>query len=360
MRIAILWIQLTGYLNSCLLELASRPGVELFIVHTRIDNDSPFDHRDFDWLDRQLIWRTQRDLGSIDERLEEFCPDIIIFAGWTVPAYRRVAMLWKSRATRIMTMDNCWNGTITQRLGCLMSPFYVRRLADIIWVPGERQVRFAQNLKFRKDCILRGLYSCNHLAFRSVYETRLTNNLPISKNFIFVGRMVEEKGIETLISAYRRYRNIVESPWPLVCYGRGYYSSKLKNEQGIEVEDFIQPELLPHKMAQAACLLLPSVFEPWALVVHEATSAGLIILASRAVGSVPHLVQVGQNGFVFDVGDAEELSRLMVRIGDMSDANLKYMSAASVSTSQQFTPSRWADSVLTSAKHNQDTEFIIQ
>ena len=52
--------------------------------------------------------------------------------------------------------------------------------------------------------------------------------------------------------------------------------------------------------------LLPAVsfwrvgFEPWALVVHEAASAGRLILASENVGAVPHLVQPGYNGYIFD------------------------------------------------------------
>jgi glycosyltransferase involved in cell wall biosynthesis len=346
MRVAILWIELTGYLNACLRELASRPGVEIFVAHTPASSNSPFDAEQFRWVSQQLVWRSPSELDSLEARLSAFQPEVIVFAGWAVPAYRRVARRWKSRATRIMTMDNCWMGTAAQRFGCLIAPFYLQPLADAIWVPGERQAAFASRLHFKQSAILRGSNSCDYPEFSAVYEGRVQLQCPLKKAFVFVGRFVESKGISVLAAAYRRYRGRVCNPWPLTCYGSGPLSHILEAEAGVIVEGFVQPESLPTKLAEAACLVLPSSFEPWALVVHEAAAAGLLILASEAVGSVPHLVQDNYNGFVFGVNDVEGLSRLMERVAQMSDAKLCAMAAASSSLARQFTPSRWADTVL--------------
>ena len=168
----------------------------------------------------------------------------------------------------------------------------------------------------------------------------------MNRAFVFVGRFIESKGVPVLAAAYRRYRSRVCDPWPLTCYGSGPLSHILEAEQGVIVEGFIQPKSLPTKLAEAACLVLPSSFEPWAVVVHEAATAGLLILASEAVGAVPHLVQDNYNGFVFGVNDVEGLSRLMERVSLMSDAKLGAMAAASFSLAQQFTPARWANTVL--------------
>ena len=43
MKIAILWTRLSGYLNVCLKELASREGVEIFVSHEVAGSDAPFD-----------------------------------------------------------------------------------------------------------------------------------------------------------------------------------------------------------------------------------------------------------------------------------------------------------------------------
>ena len=356
MRVAILWIELTGYLNSCLRELASRPGVEIFVAHTPPGSDAPFANEQFGWLSKQFVWRSFSDLDSLDARLSDFHPDVIVFAGWAIPAYRRVAKQWKLRATRIMTMDNCWLGTPKQWAACLMAPFSLQKMADAIWVPGERQVMFASRLHFKQSQILRGLYSCDYSAFSSVHESRVELNRPLKRAFIFVGRILETKGVPTLAAAYRRYRSRVGDPWPLICYGKGPLAKMLEAEPGVILEGFIQPDRLPAKLAEAACLVIPSSFEPWALVVHEAAAAGLLILASEAVGAVPHLVQDNYNGFVFGVNDVEGLSHLMQRVGQMSDVKLSSMAAASSSLARQFTPTRWADTVLEYAQS--DRQFL--
>jgi glycosyltransferase involved in cell wall biosynthesis len=245
-----------------------------------------------------------------------------------------------------MAMDNCWFGTVKQWIGVLSAPFFVHRLADAIWVPGERQSQFASKLQFRQSAILHGLYSGDSSAFAATYEARVHQKQPVKRVFVFVGRMVEVKGIPTLIAAYRLYRSRTQNPWPLVCYGQGPLASMLRAEQGIVVEGFVQPEDLPVKLANAACLVLPSSFEPWAVVINEATAAGMLVLASGVVGAVPHLVQNNYNGFIFDVGDADGLAWLMNRVSRMDDQKLNLMAAASSLLAKQFTPARWADTLL--------------
>ena len=346
MKIAVLWITLTGYLNSCLRELAAHPDVELFVAHAPTDSDAPFDEQPYAWISRRLAWHTESELKALGPRLEEFNPDVILFAGWAVPAYRELAKTWRGRALRIMTMDNCWRGTAKQWVGTLAAPLTVRRLADAIWVPGERQAMFARRMGFRQRQILRGSYSCDHPIFCRVFSERVRTGAPLPRAFLFVGRLVPEKGIDTLLSAYRAYRDRSAEPWPLICCGAGPLSSAVEREPGVVARGFVQPEDLAKELAQAGCLVLPSSFEPWALVVHEAAAAGLLVLASEAVGSVPHLVQDGYNGFVFGVNDAAGLTELMGRVSQLDEHKLDAMSAASNALSYQFTPVNWADKVL--------------
>lgn len=346
MNIAVLWIELTGYLNACLRELASHSDVNLFVARTVPGREAPFSREQFAWLSHDFVWRNDEDLNALDAELERFRPDVLVIAGWAVPGYRRVAKKWKGRAVRVLTMDNQWLGTASQWMGGLAAPFYVQKLGDAIWVPGERQAAFAARLGFRQSQILRGLYCCDYASFASIYEGRKRNPGTIKREFAFIGRMIEKKGVATLAAAYRRYRERTEDAWPLVCYGTGPLSSILASQSGISVEGFIQPAELPAKLGTARCLVLPSLIEPWALVVQEAAAAGLALIVSDAVGSGAHLVQQNYNGFVFDAGDAEQLARLFQRVSRMSDEQLDRMSEASSLLARQFTPFRWADTLL--------------
>lgn len=345
-RVGILWTKLSGYLNACLQELASREGVQLFVSHQTPALDAPFDESQFAWMKNRLMWRANSELNAIEPKLQEFNPDVLIFAGWAVPAYRRMAKVFAGKCLRIMTMDNCWLGTAKQRLATQIAPFYIRPLADAVWLPGERQAVFARKLGFEQREILRGLYCCDQRRLEAIHSGRLLAGSPVSRAFLFVGRFVQDKGIDTLVKAYEIYRAHSSNPWPLICCGTGPLHTLLENEPGIQIEGFLQPEQLRYRFGQAGCLVLPSDFEPWAVVVHEAASAGLLILASENVGAAVHLVQDNYNGYIFGGKDATGLAALLQRVSAMTDERLDEMSRASHSLSLQFSPRHWAQTLL--------------
>src|SRR5206468_3929765 len=115
-----------------------------------------------------------------------------------------------------------------------------------------------------------------------------------------------EKNLSRLIRAYHLYReqDTVE-PWDLVLVGGGPEEISLRRQvnesalKGVWFAGTRQIDDLPIYYALAKCFVLPSVSEPWGLVVNEAMASGLPVLVSDRCGSA-ELVQNGNNGFVFD------------------------------------------------------------
>lgn len=346
MRIAVLWTRLSGYLNACLKELASRSGMEILVYHRAPAREAPFDEGQFSWITHRVSWHSRRELETLEDRLQAFAPDIVLFAGWHIGAYRKAAASRTHKCWRVMAMDNCWRGTFRQRAAILASRFFLGPIADAVWVPGERQAVFARRLGFEEGRILRGLYSCDQPVFAALYRSRVADAAPLPRAFLYVGRFVPEKGIGTLLDAYGSYRRMATLPWSLICCGAGPLRSRLAETTGVRLEDFVQPQKLGEQMASAGCLIAPSAFEPWSVAVHEAASAGLIVLASEKVGAAVHLVQPTHNGFIFGHHDAWGLAQLMLRVSRMSPAQLEQMSEASYALSRQYSPQLWADTLL--------------
>jgi glycosyltransferase involved in cell wall biosynthesis len=349
-RVAVLWTGLSGYMNACLRELASRPGVELFVAHAEIKDGAPFDEAMFDWIKNRVIWKDKGDYERLSSQLTAFNPQVIVVAGWHVPLYRKILKTMGGRCLRLMTMDNRWSGSLKQRLGTLISSRYVLPLTDAAWVPGFHQAVFASKLGFASRNILQGSLSCEQDQFSAVYKKRVRKTTPLPRAFIFVGRLVPQKGIDVLASAYQSYFQSSADPWPLVVCGTGPSSPLLENQPGIVVKGFVQPTDLPNEMAKAGCLILPSNFEPWALVVNEAAAAGLLIVATDLVGAVPHLVQNYYNGFTVGANKPSELIGAMKRVSDLSPESRERMSRASNELSRQYTPARWVNTLLEFAR----------
>ena len=63
--------------------------------------------------------------------------------------------------------------------------------------------------------------------------------------------------------------------------------------------------------ACADVFCLPSLHEPWGVVVNEAAACGLPLVVSDRVGAGRDLVAAGENGMIVGAGDVEGLSRAL-------------------------------------------------
>lgn len=349
MRVAVLWTHLSGYLNACLKALAQTEGVELFVANICVSEDAPFDEAIFSWIENRYQWKNGVDADELISRLENFHPDVILCANWHNQGYRKTLKHFKGRAIRIFTSDRPWLGRPRQWLGAFTSKFYLHPICEAFFVAGERQVVFAQKMGFSQGNIWRGILSCDHEKFAAIHFAR-KKLLSEPRSFVFVGRFSPEKGLDVLVDAYRIYRKSTPDPWPLKCYGSGTLQHLIDGVEEIECKGFCQPDDLSKELLEASCLVLPSTFEPWALVVHEATAAGMAVIVSDAVGASVHLVQDGYNGYIVEAGDTNELAQAMLRYVSLSQNERSIMGENSYRMSLQFTPKRWVNTLLSKSR----------
>jgi glycosyltransferase involved in cell wall biosynthesis len=159
--------------------------------------------------------------------------------------------------------------------------------------------------------------------------------------FLYVGRFVPQKNLPMLLEAYRRYRKTCKDAWELVLVGAGPEEVRLRGIEGVRLDGLKQVNELPASYAGAGCFVLPSLSEPWGLVVNEAMASGLPVLVSRRCGCATDLVREGENGFLFDPARPEELARLMEMVATGA-VNRAALGAASRQIVSGFTVERFA------------------
>jgi len=348
-RVAVLWTGLSGYLNACLKVLAATEEVELFVANMRPLKEGPFDDAIFSWIENRYQWESVVDTDELIPLLDRFQPDVILCANWHSKGYRKTLKHFKGRAVRIFTSDRPWMGTPKQWLGVITSRFYLHPICEAIFVAGDRQAIFARKMGFKQQNILRGLLSCDHEKFSAIYRER-EKSLSEPRTFVYVGRFSSEKGLDVLVQAYGLYRSMSSDPWPLKCYGTGPLSGLLEGVNGIERQGFCQPDDLPNEFIEANCLILSSIYDGWAIVVHEAAAAGMGVIVSDAVGASVHLVQDSYNGYIVETGDVDELAQAMLRYASLSRNERKEMGANSYRMSLQFTPEQWTNTLVSKSK----------
>lgn len=337
----VLYAEMAPYMASCLERLKEKTGCSIHGVAYPKAPNAPLE---LDSLSELGEWYSRPDLTEADilRKINEVGPDVVLSSGWMDKGYCRVLSQLQGKCLRVGGSDCQYRGDMRQQLACLGRTWLHKRWFDVLWVSGERQAYYARRLGFAGNRLWQGCYACERDRFAAA-------GIPHSQRepkFLYVGRFVESKGIDVLTEAYRNYRRSVAEPYPLECIGVGPLLSLLEEEPGVTLPGFVQPKELPDAMASAAAFILPSLHEPWGVVLQEAATLGLPLIATEACGAGVHLLRAGWNGFLVETGDAEALARAMVRMHNASEEEKRQMGEASELLSRQYTPDLWAKTLI--------------
>ena len=125
---------------------------------------------------------------------------------------------------------------------------------------------------------------------------------------LFVGRLAPEKGIGTLLEAWKE----IGPDLPLQIAGSGDMSPEVEKaaaeSDSITWLKWLPREEILERMKQASVLILPSTwYEGFPMIIAEAFAVGLPVIASN-LGSMASIVDHLRTGLHFEAGDANALA----------------------------------------------------
>jgi glycosyltransferase involved in cell wall biosynthesis len=125
---------------------------------------------------------------------------------------------------------------------------------------------------------------------------------------VFVGRLSKEKGVETLLDAWRH----LDGEVPLRIVGDGPMAARVKDavarDPAIQWMGSLPLDAVYQAIGAAEFVVLPSqCFENFPRVIAEAFARGTPVIASR-MGAMEQIVDEGRTGLLFGPGDAIDLA----------------------------------------------------
>jgi glycosyltransferase involved in cell wall biosynthesis len=169
-------------------------------------------------------------------------------------------------------------------------------------VAGPRQNAYALALGFSQSRIIEGFLSADveffeakHRAWSQIKKRRI----------LYVGRLAPEKGLRDLLLAWDQIS--INDDWEFRVVGgtEKEWSALLKDTfqtgvapNAISFSAFADSDLIAREMLEAAVFVLPSKYEPWGVVLHEAALCGCFLIATDKVGASDQLIQNEVNGLV--------------------------------------------------------------
>lgn len=286
-------------------------------------------------LGSRIVWLDRPD--DIWARRHEFADrNLIVHTGWSHKQWLRFDRWMRPRGARVMVaVDNRFKANMRQLAGAAWFRLWLRRHFDAAFVPGHSATTLMRFLGMPEDRIFTGYYG----ASEDIYQP----GLPMEQRrpeFLFIGQLIERKGVDVLLTAFERYRRR-GGTWNLRILGSGPLQSRCTGE-GIVFEGFAQARQAALRMQEARCLVLPSREDHWGTVVCEAAASGGLLITSRWVGAAPDLVRPGLNGYVFHQMTAQALEDALWRLSNWTANAQQCGSEVSLGLARGFTSASYA------------------
>ncbi len=186
--------------------------------------------------------------------------------------------------------------------------------------------RFVVPSKFYRDKFIEwGVPADKLLYIPNAIDTRaFSPGESVGDYFLYVGRLVDQKGVHTLIRA------AAEAGVKLKVVGTGPQSGSLQQlaaETSAQVEftGYLSGDTLHDVIRSARAVVLPSEwYENAPISVLEAYALGVPVLGAD-IGGIPEMIEAGRTGSTFASGDKDALAERLREFAGKSDAELLKM-----------------------------------
>lgn len=277
--------------------------------------------------ERRNIWLDKRAMANILKELLVVDYDVLFSSHTTSLITVIGSTIAKLRKKKIVIWEEAWffNGNGVKPTVRRFLKRVISSTANALFLTGSRAVETHKRLTRVNSSKIFSTVQCS-LDQRLYFKKRM--KIPEAKGrtvFLFMGRMIDWKGLDILIQAYSYVEKECEDTFLLLA-GDGELRNayeELATRLGLKryffygwvsdinekaaIFDFCDIFILPSR-------ILGRKYEAWGLVVNEAMSMGKPVLVSDAVGCAFDLVKDGVNGYIFRHSCPDSLSRAMRKI----------------------------------------------
>ena len=290
----------------------------------------------------KINWIKRAYGGTLSEVVGR-CPDVLLVDGWFQPVFNRFTCEVRRGGGRVIAMqDNQFE------FNWKLLPWIVRFNLCFRWryaaymVPGKCTAKLLHWCGVRDKYIGRSLYTADPEVF--------TNGGPLEcrkKKMLYIGRFIGLKNVMAMISAFSDFA-ARHAEWELHCYGQGILQPEMERLiserqcRQIVIHKFVQPSELAGLYKDARVLVLPSFWDHWGVVVHEAALSGCAVLLSDRVGAGWNL-STKKNGVLFSPYKKKSLEHAFDEIAGWDDNAWRTAQEESLRIAKTISPTMFAE-----------------
>lgn len=182
----------------------------------------------------------------------------------------------------------------------------------------------------------------------SLFRPRPAGQPPARPYILFVGRMVEQKGVDHLLRAFVHvHRRFPECELWLVGDGEWKHAYEqlakcLLIDKGIRFMGHLpKREELARLYQDALVVVVPSIFEPFGMTALEGMACGRPVVASRT-GGLEEIIRPNETGVLVEPKDHLDLAQWVIRLLDDEKFRDRLGARAATEIHSESSPYQWS------------------
>lgn len=230
----------------------------------------------------------------------------LLLSGWDLKEFWYLVMT-NSKSKNCLALESTIMESTPKGFKGLIKKIFISRILTV-FASGYLHVELLKALGYKGEVkITKGVGIINKPVFKAIKRE-------YKKRFLYVGRISSIKNLKLLITIFN---GLPECSLTLI--GDGEEKGILKNlaKSNITFKESIENKKLQEEFLSHDIFILPSLNEPWGLVVEEALYFGLPVVLSKTCGS-SELIEDEINGYVIDPQENESLRKTILKVDNQS------------------------------------------
>lgn len=243
--------------------------------------------------------------------LKDFDYKRLILGGWDSLSMW-VSLIYSPKNKNAVVIESSYLESDISGIKGLLKKLFMKKVSTV-YASGKGQKILAEKLGFTGIMIITKGVGLFNIINQPEFVTKSK-----VENFIYVGRLSPEKNLKYLIDTFNRLSDLT-----LHIIGFGPLEADLRAIAGPNVilHGTIENKFLPKYYQANDVFILPSLTEPWGLVVEEAFNNGIPVVVSDRVGCAEEIVKPDENGIVFSLSENDNLRNAILKMTEVDYYN---------------------------------------
>lgn len=306
-----------------------------------------------DFANSALVIKRQPGLYKTVKKIN---PDVVItegFGGWA-PAgiryavtHRKKLCMFYERTAYVERNSPFWRSLYRRIMGIPVDYFLINGTLTENYL--NDGLHFKNTPKV-KGCMCADSFGLSKAVSKVTDDDKQTLheqlNLLAGLTFLFVGQLVDRKGVKELLAVWDKH-NAKYPEDNLLVIGEGILEQTLKEkfakDKTIHIMGGINYDELYKYYALCDVFIMPTLEDNWCLVIPEAMACGKPVACSIYNGGHYELVQNGVNGYKFDPLNSDSIIETLAKFHQV---DLLSMGHKSIEIENNFTPDKAAQRIF--------------